>query len=245
MRTTYRRAYELQLSSYRPATFIPLGPQHRRHRLQWCHEHADWTPDQWQSVVWSDESRFCMDFHDGRVRIRRFPNQRYHRDMFVYHDRYGGGSVMIWGAFSWSGLSQMVVVQGTLNSQQYVDQILHPVLLPFFHDNAQHLLFQQDNARPHIAAHSLDFLGTNHINLLPWPARSPDLSPIEHLWDAIGRQLHDPIMYPDPPATIAELRQRILDQWHAIRLDLVHNLIGSISNRIQLCIQQRGGPTRY
>lgn len=96
-RTARRRLLELNLPSCRPAHFIPLGPQHRQQRLQWCREHEEWNVDRWKSVVWSDESRFCLDFCDGRIRIRRFPNQRYNNDLFAYHDRYGGGSVMIWG----------------------------------------------------------------------------------------------------------------------------------------------------
>jgi hypothetical protein len=47
--------------------------------------------------------------------------------------------------------------------------------------------FQQDNARPHSARLTTAFLRQQGINTLPWPAFSSDLSPIEHLWDQLGR----------------------------------------------------------
>ena len=51
------------------------------------------------------------------------------------------------------------------------------------------------------------------INCLLWPARSPDLSPIEHLWDNLGRRIHDPELYPMPPATLEELSARLRREW--------------------------------
>ncbi|GFT90430.1 transposable element Tcb2 transposase [Trichonephila clavipes] len=48
-------------------------------------------------------------------------------------------------------------------------------------------IFQQDNTRPHTARVAQDFL--RHFQTLPWPARSPDLSPVEHVWDQLKRQM--------------------------------------------------------
>ncbi|GFU67174.1 transposable element Tc1 transposase [Trichonephila clavipes] len=52
------------------------------------------------------------------------------------------------------------------------------------------LIFQQDNARPHMACVAINSLTA--CQTLPWPARLPDLSPIEHVWDTMGRRLHLP-----------------------------------------------------
>ena len=75
---------------------------------------------------------------------------------------------------SWSGL---VFLQGKVNSSRYVSQVDKLILLPFLQEEG-YVLFQQDNARPHTAA-----LHVLRAVQQPWPAWSPDLSPIEHVWD--------------------------------------------------------------
>ncbi|GFW97265.1 DDE_3 domain-containing protein [Trichonephila clavipes] len=71
-------------------------------------------------------------------------------------------------------------MRGTLTGQRYVDDILRPHVGPFL-NGLPGAIFQQDNARPHTARVAQDFL--RHFQTLPWPARSPYLSPVEHVWD--------------------------------------------------------------
>ena len=67
VRTAYRRLAKAGIQSYRPAVRIPLSPTHRTVRKQWCRDHLTWTQEQWRSVLWSDESRFTLDFHNAMV----------------------------------------------------------------------------------------------------------------------------------------------------------------------------------
>ncbi|GFU96847.1 HTH_Tnp_Tc3_2 domain-containing protein [Trichonephila clavipes] len=87
--------------------------------------------------------------------------------------------VTVWGAISWDTRSSLVVLQGTLTARRYVDDILTPIVLPML-SSRPGAIYQQDNARPHTARLSQQCLQGYHF--LPWPARSPDLSPIEHVW---------------------------------------------------------------
>ncbi|GFT34372.1 DDE_3 domain-containing protein [Trichonephila clavipes] len=82
--------------------------------------------------------------------------------------------------------STLIGMRGTLTGQRYVDDILRPHVGPFL-NGLPGAIFQQDNARPHTAKVAQDFL--RHLQTLPWPAHSPDLSPVEHVWDQLTRQM--------------------------------------------------------
>ncbi|GFY18279.1 transposable element Tcb1 transposase [Trichonephila clavipes] len=77
-------------------------------------------------------------------------------------------------------------MRGTLTGQRYVDYILRPHVGPFL-NGLPGAIFQQDNACPHTARVAQDFLRS--FQTLPWPVHSPDMSPVEHVWDQLKRQM--------------------------------------------------------
>ncbi|GFS73319.1 transposable element Tcb2 transposase [Trichonephila clavipes] len=98
--------------------------------------------------------------------------------------------VMVLGAIAYNTRSPLVLIRGTMIAQRYVHDILQPHVLLLM-QRSPGALFQQDNARPHMARVSQDCLRT--VTTLPWPARSPDLSPIEHTWNHSGRRVGHPM----------------------------------------------------
>ncbi|CAH1366604.1 unnamed protein product, partial [Tenebrio molitor] len=149
--------------------------------------------------------------------------------------------VMVWGAICFGSRSRLVFIQGNLTAIRYVQEVLRPVVVPYFR-RVNNALFQQDNARPHIANVSRDFLDDSQVDLLPWPPRSPDLSPIEHVWDLMGRRLTN---LHNPPLTLAALRHEIQVAWDSVPQDEINHLIRSMPRRVRECIGSRGGPTHY
>ena len=72
---------------------------------------------------------------------------------------------------------------GNLNAQRYRDEVLRPLVISFI--RRRHLMFQHGNARPHDARICTQFLEAENVPVLPWHAYSPDMSPIEYVWDAL------------------------------------------------------------
>ncbi|GFT79027.1 transposable element Tcb2 transposase [Trichonephila clavipes] len=150
--TISRHLAEANFKSKRPFRALPLTPEHRQLRLQWCQARSMWNVTDWQKVVFSDESRFVLGTDDNRV--------------------------WVWRRLAYDSRSTLIVIRGTLTDQRYVDDILRPHVGPFL-NGLPGSIFQQDNAPPHRARVAEDFL--HHFQTLPWPAHSPDLSPVEHV----------------------------------------------------------------
>ncbi|VDI11317.1 Hypothetical predicted protein [Mytilus galloprovincialis] len=89
---------------------------------------------------------------------------------------------------------------------------------------------------------SMTVLENNHIRVLPWPAMSPDLSLIEHLWDELGRRIRNS---QNTPETLAQLRTALFGEWNNIPQDFIRRLIDSMRRRCQAVINARGGHTRH
>ncbi|GFX36522.1 transposable element Tcb1 transposase [Trichonephila clavipes] len=94
--------------------------------------------------------------------------------------------IMAWGGIGYYSRTPLVRIAGTLNSQHYVSEVLNPVVLPYIQVLAIDI-FQQDNARPHVTRIVQRIFVNHQFELLPWPARSPDLSPIENTWSMFAQ----------------------------------------------------------
>ena len=169
----------------RPYVEQVLTGSHRAARLQWAQRHFDWGRQQWARVLFSDESSFNLSHHDGRVRVFRRRGERFADNCLIERDRFGGGSLMVWGGIMGRRKTNLIVVQGNLNAQGYINQILQPEAVPFLQRHGPAILMH-DYARPHFARICRQFLNRNNVNVLPWPAVSLDMNPIEHIWDYLG-----------------------------------------------------------
>ncbi|GFW28041.1 transposable element Tc1 transposase [Trichonephila clavipes] len=184
--TISRHLAEANLKSKRPFRALPLTPEHRQLRLQWCQVRSMWNVTDWQKVVFNDESWFVLGIDDNRVRVWRRPGERYNSPHTVLRHTARTAGVMVWGPIAYDSRSTLIVMRGTLTGQRYVDDILRLHVGPFL-NGLPGAIFQQDNAHLHTARVAQDFL--RHFQTLPWPARSPDLSPVEHVWDQLKRQM--------------------------------------------------------
>lgn len=117
--TVRNRLRSVGLKGMRPVVSVPLTQRHRRLRVQWATLHQRWIQRHWNEVLFTDESRFNVEFADGRARVWRRRGEWYDPQNVIQRDCYGGGSVMVWGGVSYRGKTQLIIVNGRLNSQRY------------------------------------------------------------------------------------------------------------------------------
>ncbi|GFT29135.1 transposable element Tcb1 transposase [Trichonephila clavipes] len=142
---------------------------------------------------------------------------------------------MVWDAIAYNTQSPLVLIRGTMTAQRYVPDILQPHMLPLM-QRLLGTLFQQDNDRPHTARVSQDYLRT--VTTLRWPARSPNWSPMEHIWDHLRRRVGH-------PTSLDELKAKLQQIWNEMFQDIIQNLYASMSDRIASCIRARVGLTGH
>ncbi|GFT25231.1 transposable element Tc1 transposase [Trichonephila clavipes] len=148
-----------------PLCRIPLTQNHCRLRLQWANVHRSWRAD-WQQVVFSDESRFNLWHHDGRIRVRLYAGERHIPECIINHHSGRTPGVMVWGVIAYHGRSQLLRIVGILNSTRYINEVLQPQAIPFL-QGLPGAVFQQDNARSHVAKTVKSYLDSQQVQLLP------------------------------------------------------------------------------
>jgi hypothetical protein len=146
----------------------------------------------WWRVHWTDKSRFLLRPNYGRARVWRQRNTSFQDNHILGTTAFGSGGVTVWGYFSFDCKLDLYVLGGNLTGQKYRDNVLAPRVVPHFdnHALADRPMFMDDNTRPHRARIAQHFLQQEAVQTIPWPAMSPDMNPIEHVWGFIGRKIN-------------------------------------------------------
>lgn len=242
VRTVRRRLLVAGYKSRRPARCPRLTDEHRQRRRRWARRHRQWDIRHWSHCLFTDESRFTLFHTDGRLRVRRREGERFVASCVVPTDGNRRPSVTVWGGFHFRGKSPLVIVEGTVNQERY-QNILRDNFLPWARATFQNnYVLVQDNAPAHTARNTRAFLENEDVEVMDWPSRSPDLNPIEHIWDQIGVFLRD---MDNPPTTVPQLRQAVLQAWDAVRPENLRKLVRSMPRRVRATAAARGANTRY
>lgn len=234
----YIRRNELTKRTLRPG--LLLTAKNIICRFQFAEEYLRKDLGFWDQVVWSDET-MVRTMPAGKKRKGWFSNsiplKELPRNPQVQN---GGVSCMFWSCFSIYGVGPLVPIKGKLNSQKY-KELLETYLLPYLQDikkkHGVDMIFQQDNATPHIAKSTLKFLRKEKVSVLPWPAKSPDLNPIENLW-AIIKRMRDSIL--GMPTKKEQLVDQMQNLWNELEPTTIEHLCHSLPNRLSECVKQKG-----
>ncbi len=207
-KTVRKRLREAHLHARLPHRSLDLTTVCHHNWLEWANAHIRWRLALCRGVLFTDESRFSLYRADGRQHVWRRVGDRFADVIVVDRVAHGGRGVMIWVGVCYGQRTQVHFIDGILNSQRYRDKILRPIVVPFIHDHQ--LVLQHDNARPHVARICTQFLEADNIPVLAWPAYSTDMSPSEHVCDALDRRIRLRVAV---PANIQQLHTAIEEEW--------------------------------
>ena len=223
-----------------------LKPHHKAARFKWAKEHQHWTVKEWRTVLFSDETKINRISGDGRIRVWCRKGEPLTEKLIVGREQQGGGGLLMWGCLSWSGFANGVVPDSKINSDVYtgiLEEHLQASAKACFGNRK--FIFQQNNASVHISKVTAAWMKKNKITLLPWPAKSPDMNPIEHFWDKLKS-----IVRQYPPAVNTEelwehVEKAIAWAWSKEGIEYAHKLVDSMPDRVQALIEAKGGYTKY
>jgi hypothetical protein len=167
-----------------------LSDRHQRLRLAWCLARHGLNLRTWRRIHWSDENQFLLHVIDGQMTIWRQKNTAYTPMNIQPTVPYIGSPVMIWRCIYHECNLDLVTIRGKITSYQYIVDVLQPVALHLDnHQLSSRLVLMNNNARPHRSMALTSYLQSEAVTSLPWPAMNPDLNPLEHAWDMLGRRV--------------------------------------------------------
>lgn len=136
---------------------------------------------------------------------------------------------MMWGAFGYYGKSELQSVPVRSNSSDYQAILQSGLIRDGSKMGGRGWIFQQDNAPIHTSASTRAWLATKKVRLLDWPARSPDLNPMENLWGYLSQKVY---AHGRQYSSKRELEEAIFREWDAIPQEYLQGLTESMKTRV-------------
>jgi len=228
-----------EFTSYWTAVKPLLSKANVKKRLQWAKEHKDWTVEQWNSVLWSDESPFDL-VSKGKRRVWRRHNERYSPNLTKKTVKHSA-RINVWGCFCGAGLGKLQNIEGNLDTTKYL-AILENTMLPSKIDlfGRKDWIFQQDNDPKHTAGATKEWLQRKRIEVMEWPPQSPDLNPIENVWSIMHKNMGN-----KKPRNVSQLLKCVQRAWNEVDVDYLKALVNSMPKRCEAVIAEKGQNTKY
>jgi hypothetical protein len=240
--TVHKILRGLNLKPYRPQVVQQLFPGDKIARLQFADRAEDTFGNDFSNVFWTDEAIFRLHPHISSLSGSIWCEENPH----VYVEKpLHSPQVVVWIGLSATCICKPYFFNGTVNSENYLE-MLQSHCLPFLRRKRvmRRVYFQQDGAPPHIGRQVKACLAENfgshvisrHFDF-PWPARSPDLSPLDFwLWGYLK-----PLVYQSKLKDLDHLRERIEAACKTINTDMLKKVVGSIPYRLDKVRASEGG----
>jgi transposase len=221
-----------------------LTTAHKKARLAWAKKYENWSVEEWKKVVWSDESKFNVIQSDGKEYFWTQHPSVITEDSITPTMKFGGGGVNVWSCITWEGTGFSCKINETLDAELYC-RILREELMKTFEYygiDKEEAIFQHDNDPKHTSKLANDALSDLDLKVMTWPSQSPDLNPIEHYWDHVGRQLKQKqVIVRTKDQLWIELEKILIEK----NKELCRKLISTMPRRVLDLIKAKGGHTKW
>jgi hypothetical protein len=209
-------------------------------RLKFAREHVDKPLSFWHKVLWTDESKI-LSRPNPRRNVYRPDGQALDPKYVTGTHKSGRASIMVWGSMSAAGVGRIHHVDTKMTAKVFIE-----VLDENLQESVEMLnlpgdwVLMQDNDPKHTAKDSQAFLLTNGVIVLKWPSQSPDLNPIEHLWEHLKR-----VFSGRGSRNGKQIFEQVKEEWERIPPEVCLTLVNSMPNRLREVIKAKGGHTKY
>jgi transposase len=245
---TTRRAItrKLGMGAFIAAKKPYLSQAHRLARLLWARDHKGWGEEDWNRVIWTDESSVEIG-KDSRVPwVWRRPGEKFLDKCLAPTFKSGRQSLMIWGCMAYGRLGPLVLMpKDQRTGVDYVRLILAGPFWDFYSsllEERGQIAVMEDGAPIHRSKVAKDFRTTHQIQVFPHPAQSPDVNPIEHVWHRLKTRING---RPTIPKNLDEMWVAIQEEWEKIDVEFVNKLVESMPDRVEAVRKAKGGSTKY
>ena len=210
-------------------------------RLNFANEHLSKDFSFWKNVLFTDESKFNIFGSDGTPMVWRGANQELRLSNLRPTVKHGGGSVMVWGSFSAAGPGTLHFIDGVMDQNVYLD--LLKINVPKSVEKlslSDGWYFYQDNDPKHKAYKVRSWLLFNTPHVMETPPQSPDINPIENLWDYLKKKVQERSI-----SSKNDLKSVLIEEWEKIPPDYCKKLVMSMPKRLKMVKDNKGLHTKY
>ena len=241
IQTFKKIAVKKGLPAQRPSFKPMLEPRHIVSRYEFAKEYRNRDLRFWRNIFFADEVSLELHPKDSRKRVRRGRGERYKAPYVVPTFKYGGEKLMFWGCLSYDGPVDLVLIEGTLKGDDYKDLLDEVITLFYEEHNRRSICLVEDHSRVHdCKTVSKKKVELKIRSLNNYPANSPDLNAIEHIWAYWKKRVQN-----RNPQTLEQLETYAYEEWDNIPLDIIHSIISSMPKRLEVLYSSRGLHAKY
>ena len=230
------RVNSIQHVRIRPSLVLP--PRILANRLAFARSHVSWSQLTWDRVIFTDEKKFNLVGNDSHISAWSLRHQRYEVSVI----QPSQASLMVWGAISSLGTLHLLCTDPSITAATYVDMLENDFFNAMDYDLPADMIWMHDNAPAHRAAHTKEYFERKGMEVLQWPARSPDLNPIENVWGILSQRVY---AHGKTFNNTTYLWEAVSAEWRQIKQETIKNLYNSMPKRMVDALQANGKRIKY